>query len=86
MSRRIKSGFSSPAASTASKGMRYCPVALSPNGRVKPDFVLVNGKQERQPEGAYYLECGRTASGVWLSVGKDAQDAASRRQRKEARA
>ena len=38
------------------KGMRYCPVDLSPNARVKPDLVLVNGKQERHPEGAYYLE------------------------------
>jgi hypothetical protein len=24
-----------------SKGMRYCPVVVSPNGRVKPDLVVV---------------------------------------------
>ena len=36
--------------------MRYCPVVLSANGRVKPDAVLVNGKPERHPEGAYYIE------------------------------
>ena len=66
------------------KGMRYCPVALSPNGRVKPDLVLVNGKQERHPEGAYYLEWRENGRRVRLSVGKDAQDAAARRQRKEA--
>jgi hypothetical protein len=39
-----------------SKGMRYCPVVLSANGRVKPDAALVNGKPERHTEGAYYLE------------------------------
>jgi hypothetical protein len=27
-------------------GWRYCTVALSANGRVKPDLVVVNGKQE----------------------------------------
>ena len=64
--------------------MRYCPVALSPNGRVKPDLVLVNGKPERHPEGAYYLEWRDKGRRVRLSVGKDAQDAAALRQRKEA--
>ena len=64
--------------------LRYCPVAESPNGRVKPDMVVVNGKQERHPEGAYYLEWREKRKRVRLSVGKDAQDAAARRQRKEA--
>ena len=27
------------------KGLRYCPVVLSANGRIKPDVVLVNGKR-----------------------------------------
>ena len=38
------------------QGLRYCPVVLSANGRIRPDWVLVNGKEERHPEGAYYLE------------------------------
>ena len=66
------------------KGMRYCPVVLSPNGRVKPDLVLVNDKPEKHPDGAYYLEWREKGKRVRLSVGKDAQDAAARRQRKEA--
>jgi integrase len=66
------------------KGMRYCPVVLSPNGRVKPDLVLLNGKQERHPEGAYYLEWRENGRRIRLSVGKDPQDAAARRQGKEA--
>jgi integrase len=66
------------------KGLRYCPVVLSPNGRVKPDLVLVNGRPEPHSEGAYYLEWREKGKRVRLSVGKDAQDAAARRQRKEA--
>ena len=67
-----------------SKGLRYCTVVLSANGRIKPDLVIVNGQQERHPEGAYYLEWRENGRRVRLSVGKDAQDAAARRQRKEA--
>jgi len=66
------------------QGWRYCAVLLSANGRVKPDVVLVNGNEERHPEGAYYLEWREGAKRVRLSVGKDAQDAAARRLRKEA--
>src|SRR6266850_752486 len=65
-------------------GLRYCPVVLSANGRIKPDMVLVNGMQEHHPEGAYYLEWREGAKRVRLSVGKDAADASARRQRKEA--
>src|SRR5215472_15211626 len=66
------------------QGLRYCPIALSANGRVKPDIVLVNGKEERHPEGAYYLEWREGTKRVRLSVGKDAVDASARRLRKEA--
>jgi hypothetical protein len=43
---------------------------LSPNGGVKPDLVLINGQQERHPEGAYYLEWREDGKRVRLSVGK----------------
>ena len=66
-----------------SKGLRYCPVVLSPNGRVKPDLVVVNGQPERHVEGAYYLEWRENGRRVRLSVGKDPADASARRQRKE---
>ena len=67
-----------------SRGMRYCPVVVSTNGRIKPDLVTVNGQQEKHPEGAYYLEWRENGRRVRLSVGKDAQDAAARQQRKQA--
>ncbi len=66
------------------KGLRYCPVVLSANGRIKPDTVLVNGTPEKHTEGAYYLEWREGAKRVRLSVGKDAADAGARRLRKEA--
>jgi integrase/recombinase XerD len=66
------------------KGVRYCPVVTIANGRIKPDLVLVNGKRERHPEGAYYLEWRENGRRVRLSVGKDAADANARQIRKEA--
>jgi integrase len=65
-------------------GWRYCRVVLSANGRVKPDVVVVNGREERHPEGAYYLEWREGSKRVRLSVGKDPADAGARRLRKEA--
>jgi hypothetical protein len=38
------------------QGWRYCRVVPSANGRVKPDVVVVSEKEEKHPEGAYYLE------------------------------
>jgi integrase len=66
-----------------STGLRYCPVGLSANGRAKPDAVLVNGKPERHPEGAYYIEWHGGGKRIRLSVGKDAADASAMRLRKE---
>jgi integrase/recombinase XerD len=37
-------------------GSRYCPVVVNSSGRIKSDWVIVNGNQERHPEGSYYLE------------------------------
>ncbi len=59
--------------------MRYCPVAQSANGRVKPDVVLVDGKEEKHLEGAYYPEWREGAKRVRLSVGKDSADASTKK-------
>jgi integrase/recombinase XerD len=67
-----------------SKGMRYCQVVLSGNSRIKPDLVLVAGREERHPEGAYYLEWREGTKRIRLSVGNDAADAGAKRLRKEA--
>ena|SRR6267154_115814 len=57
------------------QGLRYCPVVLSANGRIRPDWVLINGKEERHPEGAYYLEWREETKRIRLSIGKDAATA-----------
>ena len=67
-----------------SRGLRYCSVVLAANGRVRADLVIVNGQEERHPEGAYYLEWWEGVKRVRLSVGKDAADASARRLQKEA--
>ena len=67
-----------------SKGPRYCPAVLSANGRIKPDMVLVGDREERHPDGAYYISWYEGKRLIRLSVGKEPQDAAARRQRKEA--
>src|SRR2546422_7830644 len=67
-----------------SRGLRYCPVVLAANGRVRADLVIIYGHEERHPEGAYYLEWWEGAKRVRLSVGKDAADASARRLQKEA--
>jgi len=51
---------------------------------LRPDLVVVNGHQERHQEGSYYLEWREGKKRRRLSVGKDAQEAEARRQRKEA--
>jgi hypothetical protein len=65
-------------------GLRYCPVVLAANGRIKPNLVLVDGKPEAHPEGAYYLEWRNGSKRIRVSVGKDAAEAAASRHRKEA--
>jgi len=66
------------------EGLRYCPVVESANGRIKPEWVAVDGKEERHPEGAYYIEWRADGKRKRLSVGKDAAQAQARRLRQQA--
>jgi integrase/recombinase XerD len=65
------------------QGLRFCPVVISANGRVKPDYVLVDDKEQRHPEGAYYLEWYEGSRRVRQSVGRDSSIAAARRHRQQ---
>jgi integrase len=47
---------------------RYCRAALYANHTIKPDVVTVGGKEEKHPEGNYYLAC----AGQWIPAGPDA--------------
>ena len=59
------------------EGKRYCPVVIGPNGRIKPDSVMVDGRQEKHSEGAYYLdwtEDGKRTRVLIISLGFWHQD------------
>jgi integrase/recombinase XerD len=64
--------------------LRYCPVVISANGKVKPDWVKVGDKEERHPEGSYYLDWYEGSTRKRVSVGKDATHALTLAKRKEA--
>ena len=57
---------------------------MAKNGRIQRDVVLVNGKEEHHPEGAFYLEWRDGKKRVRLSVGKNPADADAKRLSKEA--
>jgi hypothetical protein len=65
---------------------RYYAVPLTTNGRIKPDHVLVNGREEPCPrdKGSYYLDWYDGRKRIRRSVGKDAAEAFTQRLRKEA--
>ena len=65
------------------EGKRYCPVVAGPNGRIKPDWVMVNGRREKHPEGAYYLDWNEDGKRKRVSVGIDAAAAYNSRNRKQ---
>ncbi|MEI9978964.1 MAG: hypothetical protein WDN23_08145 [Edaphobacter sp.] len=65
------------------EGKRYCPVVVGPNGRIKPDSVMVDGRQEKHPEGAYYLDWTEDGKRTRVSVGTDATAAYNCRVRKQ---
>ena len=67
------------------EGYRYLPAAVSANGRIKPEWVLVDGKEQRFPDGTYYLDyTDSTGKRIRSSVGKIAIEAQVSRLRKEA--
>jgi integrase/recombinase XerD len=53
---------------------RYCKPAYSPNNKVKPDVVVVNGSHQYHPEGNYYLRLS-AGKGSWRKIGPKAADA-----------
>ena len=63
------------------KGWRYCRPAYSPNNRIKPNIVVVGGKEEVHPEGRYYLN----ADNSWVLAGKTAAEAQEEQRKRLAR-
>jgi hypothetical protein len=46
------------------KGWRYCKAAFHPNGKIKPNAVVVSGVEEKHTEGRYFLNFNNE----WIDV------------------
>ena len=57
------------------KGWRYHKAAFHPNGKIKPNIVLVSSVEEKHTEGRYFL----SSNNRWIDVGTDALDAQRKR-------
>jgi hypothetical protein len=57
------------------KGWRYRKAAFHPNGKIKPNVVVVSGVEEKHAEGRYFLNF----SNQWIDVGEDALEAQRKR-------
>jgi integrase/recombinase XerD len=55
-----------------SGGLRFCTVIRSPNGRIKANFVVIEGREEHHPEGSYYIDWYDGDKRRRRSVGKNA--------------
>jgi integrase/recombinase XerD len=62
----------------------YAPVVISANGRIKPNAVVLDGKEERHGTGSYYLDWTEDGKRKRQQVGKDAATAYTLKLRKEA--
>ncbi len=63
-------------------GWRRYPVAIGGNGRLRPNYVMVNGRQREYPEGHYELLYYRGSKAVYENVGPNAAEALAARERK----
>jgi integrase/recombinase XerD len=57
------------------RGWRYCKAVFHPNGKIKPNVVVVGGVEEKHTEGRYFLN----SNDRWIDVGTDAIDAQRKR-------
>lgn len=62
---------------------RFYPVVMAGNGRVKPDMVLIDGKETKVAGGSYHIEWRENGERRRENVGEDAAQAANRRFRKQ---
>jgi len=66
----------------ASETWRFCPVARTGKGRIRPDYVLIEGKPQFHKEGAYYIEWYLDGKRYRESVGKNPNEAFAAAERK----
>jgi integrase/recombinase XerD len=64
--------------------LRYCPAVLAVNGKIRPDVVIVDGKEQSIREGSYSIEWYEGTKRVRVAVGKNATDARNAQLAKQA--
>jgi len=57
------------------KKWRYCKPAIGKNGKIKPDWVVLKGREEHHPEGNFYLHRYEGDREIWKKIGPSAQEA-----------
>ena len=57
------------------KKWRYCKPSIGKNGKIKPDWVIVKGREEHHPEGNFYLHRYEGDREIWKKIGPNAQEA-----------
>jgi len=68
---------------TTPDGQRFYAAVVSPNGRIKPDWVWMDGKEVRCPKGTYHIDYTEpSGKRVRTSVGAVAAEAQATRLRK----
>lgn len=63
-------------------GWRRYPVAVGRNGRLRPSYVIVDGRQREYPEGHYELLYYEGSKAIYENVGSNAAEALAARDRK----
>ncbi len=65
-------------------GPKYCPTIETSNGKIRADVVLVKGREERHPEGSFYISWYDGPKQIRVAVGKEVSGALVARDRKRA--
>jgi hypothetical protein len=53
------------------KCWRYCRPVIGKNNKIKPNWVIVNGRAEEHAEGNYYIHYLQGRKQVWKRIGKN---------------
>lgn len=64
--------------------LRYCPAVLAVNGKIRPDVVIVDGREQTIREGSYSIEWYEGTKRIRVAVGKNASDARNAQLAKQA--
>src|SRR5215472_19204228 len=56
-------------------GWKHLPAAMSANGKVKPDTVIIAGNERKYPQGYYELRATENGKRVWKRIEGNATEA-----------